>query len=71
VDKIGFVWVRFKEFIVLSFESLVVVTTDVIIIFGFLKIGFVLHNLFILIDFFTVNRKSPCPLLKPQRKKEK
>jgi hypothetical protein len=50
---------------------LVIVEQGVKFIFNVLKIGFVLHNLFILIDFSPINRKSPCPLLKPQRKKEK
>jgi len=49
-DKIGFDWVCFEQFVVRCSLLLVIVITKVATIFGFVEIGFVLHNLLFLID---------------------
>ena len=51
-SQVGFVWVRFEQFVVRCFLLLVIVYPAVTIIFGSSEIGFVSHNLLILIDRF-------------------
>jgi hypothetical protein len=43
-DKIGFVWVRFKQFVVGCSLLVVIAVTGVTFILGVLEIGFVSHN---------------------------